>query len=187
MSRKIAHKNIQASWSGLVLLVVVAMLIGIYFLRIDSSYDLVPYNIDPNLVVYKTNVAIAAEETIKKVEYKDDNYNFKTNYSEDWKSENEITGEGENVISSVTFTKGIESVSISVMAQSMEGVVKNSINIDKETNIKVNSQDAVRIDGGSSKDGSDITMILLKNNDNLYVFQGIGQEFEDIVRYFEIY
>ena len=187
MREKPTRANMQASWSGAVLLVVVAILLGIYFLRINSGYDLVPYNIDPNLIVFQTKVVKAAGDTDKITEYLDNDHNFKTKYLESWSKESKILGENENEIFSVIFSNIEKSVSISVMNVTMEGTIKNSINIDKETNIKVNNQTAVRIDGGSSKDGSNISMILVKNDDLLYVLQGTGQEFEDIVSYFEIY
>ena len=186
MANKTAFTNNQASWSGIVLIVVVVMLIGIYFLRINSSYDLVPYTMDVNLVVYKSNVARAAEDVEKMTEYLNTDRNFKTKYLDNWTLKTEVTGDGENEIFAITFSNVDKLVSISVMSETMEGIVKNSINIDKETNIDINGEVAMRIDGGSSKDGADISMVLLKKDSKLYVLQGVGQEFDDIVSYFEI-
>lgn len=62
--------------------------------------------------------------------------------------------------------------SISIMPQSYEGIVKNSISIQTEENIEVDGISGVKLTGGSAKDGSTVSLVIIKTNDQLYHFSG---------------
>lgn len=184
MPKSSLNNNNQAAWSGLVLVVVTLMLIGVYFLRMDST-ELVSYDIDPNLVVYKTNIADAASESAM-TEYRNKDYSFIVNYPISSQLTTRSSSEGELEIFTVDIEENNNIVSVNVMAVEMEGVVKSSINIDNEEEIMVDSNTATRIDGTSVKDGSDNSMVIIENNNNIITIEGTGQNFEDVVSYFEI-
>ncbi len=176
--------NNQAAWSGLVLVVVTFMLIAVYFLRLDSL-ELVSYDIDPNLVVYKTKVANAAGSDLY-LEYINEQYGFKIKYSDSSTIITKSNEEGDLVIFTIDISNNNETVTINVMPVELGGIVRSSINIDYEDNILIDEVNATRIDGTSVKDGSDMSMIIIETNDNLITIEGAGQNFEDIVSYFEI-
>jgi len=72
------------------------------------------------------------------------------------------------------------------MSDEMEGLVRNSISITSESEVEVNGTAAKKLEGGSLKDGSPFTMILIKERDQLYSIEGTGQEFDQVVNCFQL-
>ena len=64
---------------------------------------------------------------------------------------------------------------VSIMPVDYEDMIKNSVGIKSETEITIDEQIATKIIGTSAKDGSLITMILVKKDEQLYVFKGEDQ------------
>ncbi|MDP2684092.1 MAG: hypothetical protein Q8P20_03460 [bacterium] len=176
--------NYQAAWSGLVLLVVTFMLIAVYFLRLGTT-DLVPYDIDPNLVVYQSNAADAAENEHLN-EFTSDIYKFKISYPVNGNLTTNLSEEGALQIFTVNISDNDDIVTLNVMPPEMEGITRSSVNIDSEQGILIGKLLSTRIDGTSVKDGSVISMVLIETDDNLYIIEGTGQNFENIVSYFEL-
>jgi len=177
--------NYQSAWSGLVLIIVTFMLLGVYFLRIGSP-DLVSYNIDPNLVTYKSKTAIDAANNDDFIEYSSNNYKFKLSYPIGSNLTTDSSEEGALEIFTVSINENDDNVTLNVMPPEMQGVTRSSINIDSEQEILVDNLPATRIDGTSIKDGSAMSMVIIETIDNLYIIEGTGQNFEDIVSYFEL-
>jgi len=61
---------------------------------------------------------------------------------------------------------------ISVMPTSYNGIIRNSISIENEEAVTVAGVSGTKLTGGSAKDGSTISFIIVENNDQLYYFKG---------------
>jgi len=185
MANRNITKNSQAAWSGLVLVVVTFMLIGVYFLRLDGT-ELVDDNIDPNLVIYKSKVADAAVDTQSMMQYNNADYGFNLFYPVNSQITTQSSAEGELEIFTVNIEKDDNEVTVNAMPVEMEGFIRTSITINEEYDIAVDQREAVRIDGSSVKDGTDMSLVIIEKGENLITIQGTGQNFEDIISYFEI-
>ena len=183
MLKKVIGKR-DSMWSGIVLIVVVGMLVAVYFLKLSYGPDLVNVNIEPLLVTPKSHAK--AVEDVSLDTYESTVYNFKVDYPKSWQVTISSIGEGETEIFSLSLENESNSVGISVMSDEMEGLVRNSISITSESEVEVNGTVAKKLEGGSLKDGSPFTMILIKEQDRLYSIEGTGQEFDQIVNYFQL-
>jgi hypothetical protein len=127
--------------------------------------------------------------TVALVDYSDTANHFSLSYPSTWNKSTSVTGSGADKISSLTLNDPKHadiSVSISVMGDTLEGQVKNSISVSAETTETVNGQAAQRLTGGSAKDGSPVTIMIFKKAGTLYSLRGSGQDYESIVKSFEI-
>lgn len=61
---------------------------------------------------------------------------------------------------------------ISIMPVSYNGIIRNSISIDKEEAVTVDGISGTKLTGGSAKDGSTVSFIIVENNNQLYYFKG---------------
>lgn len=169
-------------WSGIVLLIVVSLLIGIYFLWVSNEPVSSP---DPTLVVMtKANTDVVSSDTF--INYTNEDYEFSVQYPDNWTVTTDSSGDGPDAIFSASLRGGSEGVIISVMPTSLEGVVRNSISVISEIEIDVNGTTAQKLIGTNAKDGSEYTVVLLEHNDKLYSISGGGQILDDVVSYFEI-
>ena len=182
MPVNISRKNEQRS-SGIVLVVVVALLVGIYFIRLTSGKDFINTNIENNLVVWPAKAGTIPVDTGMQV-YENSVYNFKIQYPATWAVASTQTGEGENLIFTLSLSEAGQTASLSVMPEDMEGIVRNSVGIAEESEIQVNGATAVKIEATTLKDGSPISLMLIKNNGQLYDIQGTGKMFDQIVSNF---
>jgi len=181
-------KSKTSYWNlAIFLLVILIIVAGAYYFWISSEKKsqeitganesiVISTNNNKNL---NTNVA-----TLKN--YKNTSYNFQLDHPSDWSVDETTTGEGENQIFTVSFAKDNKSVSVSIMAESMEGIVKNSININSEETITINNLKATKLEGGDAKDGSPVSIVLITKNSKLFIIKGNGQEFEELVDSFEL-
>jgi len=173
----------EQMWSGVVVVVVVGMLVGVYFLRLSQG-DFINTNIRPSLLPPKSQAQVIKDTSLEI--YENSIHNFKVNYPKSWQATMSSTGEGESEIFSLSLVGEGNDIGISVMSEDMEGIVRNSISVNKESKIEVNGVSAQKLEGGSMKDGSSVTMVLIKGQDRLYSIEGTGQEFNQIVSYFEL-
>lgn len=168
-------------WSGLVLIVVVVMLISIYYLWVVSNVD--QDFSDPPEIIFNRNTETSK---IQLKIFQNEDYNFKIQYPGNWLVETNTSGEGADEIFSVGLAGDTEGVSISVMPESLEGIVRHSISITEETTIDLNGTPAQKLVGGNSKDGSVYTVVLVKYQGKIYSISGGGQMFDEVVNYFEL-
>jgi len=64
--------------------------------------------------------------------------------------------------------------SLTIMPTDMEGIVRETINVINEEEIKIDGETGIKITGGSMKDGSTEYIVLVEHDDWLYHF--IGEE-----------
>lgn len=178
MSGEKSNKN--EVWSGIVLLVVVATLLSVYFLWM-SSQDPEP---DPP-VVNLHSMAPVTDDVLYKT-YTSETGGFRVQYPQNWFVEETASGDDAESIYSVEFRGESEGVTISSMPLSLEGVVRNSISVTEEETITVNGVPAQQLTGTDVKDGSSYSVILLTNQDRIFSISGSGQMFDEIVNYFEL-
>ncbi|MFA5052379.1 MAG: PsbP-related protein [Patescibacteria group bacterium] len=130
-----------------------------------------------------TNVGPAVQK------YTNTEYTFSVEYPTGWDKVTSITGAGANKIFSIQLSDPVSpsiNVSISVMAESFESQVRDSISISSEQSITVNGQSGQELTGGSAKDGSTVTIVMMIKDGLLYSVRGTGQEFENIVNSLEL-
>ena len=182
MPEKIYKQKPKNNYWNLVIFLIVVLIIaaGAYYFWVTSEKES-EVNEEVTVVINQNNNLNTNQVSFEI--YKDTDYNFQLEYPADQEIEEISTGEGENKIFTVSFG---DSASISVTSTSMEGIVKNSISIDSEKEITIGGLKAARLEGGSLKDGSDVVMVLLNKDGKLYILQGYGQEFEQIVDSFSL-
>jgi len=170
-------KSFSPRQSGIIIFVLgLAVIIGAYFIFIVCQDESVNQN--EKITVYANYKESSSVNQVNTKIYSNTDYGFKVEYPEDWQVKTSHTGEGSNEISSVNLSSGDKNVDISIMADSFEGIVRNSISITKESKLEVN--------GGSAKDGSLVNMVIIKKQGQLYSIRGIGPDFEEILGSFEI-
>jgi len=169
--------------SGVVLLVVVVMLIGIYFLWISARDDM--NSTSPVIVMFSPR---DSQEDAAIVENKNvySEHGFRVEYGEGWTLSTTRAGEGSNEIFTVSLDKVEERVLITVMSSTMESMIRESISITGEESITINNITAQKLEGTSTKDGSPETLMVLTQNDTLYSIRGSGVGFDEIVSEFEL-
>jgi len=178
-------KSFSPRQSGIIIFVLgLAVIIGAYFIFIVCQDESVNQN--EKITVYANYKESSSVNQVNTKIYSNTDYGFKVEYPEDWQVKTSHTGEGSNEISYVNLSSGDKNVDISIMADSFEGIVRNSISITKESKLEVNGLEAVRLEGGSAKDGSLVNMVIIKKQGQLYSIRGIGPDFEEILGSFEI-
>lgn len=176
----------KSYWNLVIFLIIVlAIAAGLYYYWITAEKK---SETNQNVVVYTNqnknlnlNVNNINKESLKT--YKNSDYNFQIQYPVSWEIKETSTGEGEDKIFSISLG---DSASLSIMSDSMEGIVKNSISINSEKEMKINGLESTKLEGGSAKDGSLVNIILIKKEGKLYTLRGYGQEFEQMVDSFKL-
>ena len=183
---KIMHqpKSKTSLWNLVIFLfVILALVAGGYYFWVTSEKKLEEETeMSEGMVNVSQNINLNINQVSLET-YNNNDYNFQVQYPADWKIDETLVGEGDSEI----FSVGIgESSSLSVMSDSMEGIVRNSISINSEKEITLNGLKATRLEGGDLKDGSETSMVLVKKEGRLYVLKGYGQEFEQVVDSFSL-
>lgn len=132
-------------------------------------------------IVNSTAVGGAPQEGIPNINVNENNQNVNSNaavakkevvYSNlegQWSIQASLVSEySEGDITTLQFSDG----SITVMPESYESMVINSIGSIAEEEVVLGGKTAKKVTGASAKDGSPISFILLKNAGQLYQFQG---------------
>lgn len=198
MYRGVGHKQRHHwAWLGVTAVIVAALIIW-YLNRPSTSSN------QPNTVVNQTtsnintsasvnsgtNTKTATSNSESDVQrYTNDTYAFSLSYPVGWDTTTSTTGAGEEQIFSAQFSdpaSPASSISVSVMSDTLEGLVRNSIDISGEETITVHGVTGQRLSGGSAKDGSPVDIVILKKGGRLYSVRGTGQEFENIVNSLEL-
>lgn len=65
--------------------------------------------------------------------------------------------------------------SLSILSPDLEGIVRESIGGTTETTITLDGVAGMSVTGASAKDGSQRTLVLVQNNNKLYVFDGSAE------------
>lgn len=65
--------------------------------------------------------------------------------------------------------------SLSILSPELEGIVRESIGGTQETTVTVGGVSGMSITGASAKDGSQRTLVLVQNNNKLFVFDGSAE------------
>ncbi|MFH1207374.1 MAG: PsbP-related protein [Patescibacteria group bacterium] len=149
----------------------------------NQANELINFNSNNTNALPNQNTATALQE------YSNTEYGFSLSYPSAWAKTTSVTGSGADKIFSLILNDPNHtdnSVSVSVMDDSLEGQVKNSISVSTDTAEVVNGQTAERLTGGSAKDGSLVTLVLFKQDGKLYSLRGSGQDYESIVKSFEM-
>lgn len=131
-----------------------------------------------------TTNTVATVTTTALTDYRDTATGLSIRYPSDWKSSEDASGEGDNAIRNVTFTGTNDAVTITVVNTSFEGIIRESVSIQKETDITLNGMPATRLDAGSARDGSPKTVVLVKRDKTLISLNGHGEAFEQLLTTF---
>lgn len=183
--RSSIRRSFTPRQSGIIIFLIgLAVIVGTYY--IYTVYQNDPVDQKEEITVYTGNKIDVPVNQINTKTYENTDYGFKIEYPEDWQAEIFQTGEGINEIFSLNLSSSGNNVDISVMDDSFEGIVRNSISVTKESKVEINGLAAVRLDGSSAKDGSSISMVIIKNQGRLFSFSGIGQDLNDIVDTFKV-
>lgn len=134
----------------------------------------------PKRILNSTVPATEEQLTI----YSSEENGFEVSYTQDWDIATSSSGEGDSLISTVTLSADDEVVDIIVADQSMEGIIRNSISVDSETEVTVSGQSAQRLEGGDLKDGSPLTMIIIVSGGKIFSIKGSGTGPDSIVEHF---
>lgn len=171
--------------------IVIIGLLGFYYMRwsngntnetAESTQVNVNVNAKTNVhAVNSSAVGGAPEEDISNVNASGNDQNINSNspvvqkevvYSNpegQWSIQASLVSEySEGDITTLQFSDG----SITVMPESYESMVINSIGSIAEEEVVLGGKTATKVTGASAKDGSPISFILLKNAGQLYQFQG---------------
>ncbi|PIY97070.1 MAG: hypothetical protein COY66_01545 [Candidatus Kerfeldbacteria bacterium CG_4_10_14_0_8_um_filter_42_10] len=73
---------------------------------------------------------------------------------------------------------------ISVLDETSEGVIRNSVSVVTESAITMAGQTGARLKAESTKDGSEVNLILVKKNGRLYQFQGSDSFLDRMIKDF---
>jgi hypothetical protein len=128
--------------------------------------------------------ATANSTTQEVTTYRDATTGFEVQYPSAWKKSEDVSGEGANAIRNITFTGSGEAVTITVVNTSFEGIIRESLSIEKETDVTLANIPAKRLDAGSERDGSPQTVVLVKRGTTLISLNGQGQAFEQMLTSF---
>ena len=71
-----------------------------------------------------------------------------------------------------------------MVSTGFEGIIRESVSIQKESDITLNGVPATRLDAGSARDGSPKTVVLVKRGTTLISLNGHGQMFEQLLTTF---
>lgn len=187
MSKEVVIGRSQKYWIVIFIVVVVLLLgLGLYTFLKNSNQQ-----VDNKAIVIlnssSVNQSINSSATAAPSgKYENSDYNFSIEYPNSWQSQTSSTGSGNSEIFSIGFSKESQGVGISVMSDSMESLVRNSLAIEKESSIDINGLTATKLEGGSAKDGSLVNIVIIINNGQLYSIRGIGPEFDQIVSSFKL-
>ena len=176
------QKKIQTI-SGIVLLVVVVMLLGIYFLWIAARDDMDPRS--PIIVMFTPRDS-QEEVTVDEKKNVYSEHGFSVEYGKGWILSTTRSGEGDNEIFTASLDKEEERVLITVMPSTMESMIRESISVDAEESITVSNITAQKLEGTTIKDGSPETVVMLTQNGTLYSIRGSGVGFDEILSEFEL-
>lgn len=176
------QKRIQTI-SGIVLLVIVVMLMGIYFLWITARDDMDPRS--PVIVMFTPRDSQGEDSVIENKNVYSE-HGFRVKYGEGWILSTTRSGEEDNEIFTVSLDKDKERVLITVMPSTMESMIRESMSVDTEKSVMVSNITAQKLEGTSTKDGSPETVIILTQNGSLYSIRGSGVGFNEIVSEFEL-
>lgn len=116
--------------------------------------------------------------------YRDATTGFEVQYPSAWEKSEDSSGEEANAIRNITFTGTGEAVTITVVNTSFEGIIRESLSIEKETDITLDNIPAKRLDAGSERDGAPQTVVLVKRDTTLISLNGHGQAFEQLLSTF---
>lgn len=176
--------------SGLVLLVVVLMLVAVYYFWVASRAPDDRLNTSPEILVNAqaananqaaANTAVASDE-----EYKNTDLQFIVRHPAGWTVETSRSGSGTEEIFFVGLVGKAERLNISVLSETMEGLVRNSLTIDSEKSLTIDGVPATKLIGKSLKDGSPYSVVLVKRAGRLYSISGTGSAFEQIQDNFQL-
>ena len=187
MSKKVTKGRSQKYWIVIfIVLVVLLLVLGLYTF-LENSNQQVDNKAIAILNSSSVDQSINSSATDVPLEkYENSDYNFSIEYLNSWQSQTSSSGSGNSKIFSVGFSKESQEVSISVMSDDMESLVRNSISIEKESPMDINGLTATKLEGGSAKDGSLVNIVIIINNGQLYSIRGIGPEFNQIVSSFKL-
>ncbi|MBI5037274.1 MAG: hypothetical protein HZC01_00995 [Candidatus Kerfeldbacteria bacterium] len=169
-------------WTSITLLVVVALLIGVYFIW-ASTLDEDIYS--PAQLLTNSAINPVPGEHLYKT-YVNDELGFRIQYPQEWFVEVTSSGASTDNVYSVQFRGESEGAIISVMPPSLESVVRGSLTITSETTISVNGWSGQRLVATSASNGSEGYTVIIDAGEHLYVISGGGQTFDEIVDYFEL-
>jgi len=188
--RRQANQKKSSAVKLSVILIVIgsAVTVGSYFVFDLSNDELTNENTRGVLKINKEsnlNNEVIEDKEENKV-YTNNEFDFTFLYPDGWQLNTTRNGQGENEIFSVGISSGTDSIGLSVMSDSFEGIVRNSISIDQESEVEIGGLAATKLVGGSAKDGSMVNIVYFKDNGMMYSYSGIGSAFDDIVKSFEI-
>lgn len=162
----------------LLILIVVAIVGGVVALAYNRQSSIIPSNTNSNATAnVNTNTAnINSTNTQASTEaqtlFQNDEFGFSLSYPASWKTEQNENGEGENRIVNFIFGNTDEGVTLIVLSDSMEGIVRESVSVVSETPVTINGAAATRISARSAKDGSPLGLLFFKKNATLYDLNG---------------
>jgi len=179
-------KQKTSYWNlAIFLLVILVLVAGAYYFWMSSEKKSESPAVNENIVI-NTNQNInlnTNQATLKN--YKNTDYYFIVDYPSTWSMKTNVSSSDKNEIFTAAFTTALDQrVSLSVMPEGLESAVRDSININTENDIKIDAVNGKKLDGTNTKDGSPVTIILVKLNNRLYSFNGQSNDINEIIKNF---
>ena len=184
MNKEESIRKSQKYWIIVFVVVVVILLGAGLYLSLKNSDQEDNNTISNNSLVNQTSDNSAKDVFLEK--YENSDYGFSIEYPADWQSETSSSGSGSSEIFSIGLSKNGQEVGLSVMSDEMEGLVRNSISVSKESILDIDGVMATKLEGGNVKDGSLVNLVIIKNKGRLYSFRGLGSDFDQIVSSFKL-
>ncbi|PIS42418.1 MAG: hypothetical protein COT24_03540 [Candidatus Kerfeldbacteria bacterium CG08_land_8_20_14_0_20_40_16] len=175
-------KNKKTGIPFIIFLVVVTAFLSYWFLKqkeeISQESELPGIvNLNQSQTVVNNSNSEIADSTVPETDsFQNSDYHFKVT--------NTTGDEIKEIPSGNIYTVYFNEDKISVLDETSEGVIRNSVSLVTENEISVSGQTGARIKGESTKDGSEVNLILVKNGGWLYQFQGSDSFLDRMIKDF---
>ena len=158
----------------LLIVCIIVLGIGGLFYFLTSQYSTtVSTNVNAQSPASNETQATAeAEIEEEETTYEDEEFHFSIRYPSTWDETKNESGTGETRIVNYVFGDGSDGVTLIVVPDALEGIVRESVSITKEEAVAVNGLAATRAEGRTAKDGSRIDLLLITKDGMVFVLNG---------------
>lgn len=129
-----------------------------------------------------SNDAVLTED---RTTYRNSEFGFQLQHPSTWSMTADSSGAGEFAITNYVFSDGTVGVTLTVVPASLEGIIRESVSVTSEESLTLGGVPAEKLTGKQAKDGSNITLIIVKNSDTVFSFSGTPQLVSEIAQTFQ--